>query len=493
MTQNYKSLVEEYRKVILYNHAMSILGWDQAVMMPSGGANARAEGLAFLSTQAHTQTVSDATYEVLQKAQDEKQNLTPEHQDNLDLMHYKIEKARLIPDRLVDEISRTSSQCEVIWYDARHTGDFTSVAPLVEKMVKLKQEQADILSPHLGCGRYEALMDGYDRGRRTADVDLVFSGLKKELPDILEQAVAKQGRQTLETQTMSIENQKKFGSAISENLGFDFKGGRLDVSAHPFSGGIPDDVRMTSRYEEEDFFTGLLAVVHEAGHGMYDQNMPRDWRYLAIGQSFNMGMTGHESMSLFIEQQIALRPAFLKYLAKLAKDTTDISVDYTAMLARAHHVSRSFIRVYADEVTYPIHIILRYEIERDLIDGKLNIKDVPEIWNTKMKDYLGITPENNAMGCMQDIHWYQGAFGYFPCYSLGAMTASQYYRSMTREMPSIDENIVSGDFAPIQNWLKTNIYKAGSRITADALLNEVTGEALNPKYHLDHLKSRYTT
>lgn len=491
MGQSYQKLVEHYREIIFYDHASAMLGWDSAVMMPTGGANARADLLSFLGGEAHKKTTSDEIYDFLNKAADEQDTLDRLHLANFNIIKDKIERARLVPKDLVKEVSKLSSQCEFIWRDARKNNDFSATVESLEALLKRKKEVADIFADYLGCDRYDAMLDGFDPGRRSVDIDKVFKPLAENLPHILDNVLSRQSAERPILNPKAVDLQKKLGKDIAKDLGFDFTAGRLDVSAHPFSGGIADDVRMTARYYEADYWSGIGAVIHETGHGMYDSGMPKDWRYMAVGQSFNMGMTGHESMSLFMERHIGLHPAFFDYFVNKAFQVTGQNHDKTALQQRAYHVSRSLIRVDADEVTYPLHIILRYEIEKALMADTLEVSDMPDMWNEKMKDLLGIVPENDALGCMQDIHWFSGWFGYFPCYTLGAIAASQFYSKMEQDCPNIADDIQRGDFSRIQSWLSDHIYQKGCQQRIDDLLIDVTDGGLSAEYYLQHIQNRY--
>ena len=491
MAQNYEKLVDVYRDVILFGHASDILHWDRAVIMPEGGANARAEVMAFLDGKVHDYLISDRVFDALQSALSEAASLKPHELANLELMKRHIEKSRMMPNDLVAAISRTASHCEHKWRRAKGDNDFASVLPLLTELINLKQQLGDVYSEYLNCDRYDALIDQYDPGRRVAHIDDIFIPLSEELPQILENVLESQTTDIIDLPNLPIETQQKLALEIAGDLGFDFTAGRLDVSAHPFSGGIADDVRMTSRYEEDDYWSGMTAVIHETGHGLYDSRMAREWRYLAIGNSFNMGMSGHESMSLFMEKQVGHHPAFFDYFAKKLKSVTDLEITPHLLRDKALHIKRSHIRVDADEVTYPLHIILRYELEKQIIAGDLPAADIPDAWRDMSKTLLGIAPETDTQGCLQDIHWYCGDFGYFPCYTMGAIIGAQFFSVANDQIESLDEQIRAGNFSPITEWLEKNVYSKGCAYKMDDILKQVSGSTIDPRHYLTHLKSRY--
>jgi len=323
----------------------------------------------------------------------------------------------------------------------------------------------------------------------------VFSELKRELPSILEQATEKQQAEPAPVQpTESIAKEKQIALARSLMviLGFDFDRGRLDQTAHPFTVSVPDDSRIASRYNESNALGGIIAIIHETGHSRYETGLRKAWRYKPVGRSMGMGV--HESQSLFCEMQLGRSKAFINAIAPIVKEHLgeDPAFDAENMHRFFTHVSPGLVRVSADEVTYPLHVILRYEIERDLILGKAHVKDIPERWDTSMKDYLGLdTTGNFTDGPMQDVHWATGLFGYFPSYTLGAMNAAQLYHAMVQEIPDAQELVEKLEFSPIFDWLSRNIWQNGRFYDYDQLMVEATGETLRSGYFLDHIRMRY--
>ncbi len=329
-------------------------------------------------------------------------------------------------------------------------------------------------------------------GLTAAEIDRLFAPLAAFVPDCLERVLARQMPPLPLAGRFPAAGQKALGQRLMAALGFDFDHGRLDESAHPFCGGVPDDVRMTARYDESDAASGLMAVLHETGHALYNSGLPKAWRGQPVGRSRSLAV--HESQSLLIEMQVCRSRAFQGFLAPLLAaafggDREALAPDN--LYRRALRVERSLIRVDADEVTYPLHIILRYRLEMALLAGDLPLADLPGAWNEGMRDLLGITPATDREGCLQDVHWPGGAFGYFPCYTLGAMMAAQLSEALRAALPELDSQIASGDFRPLLAWLRTNVHEQGSLLDTRTLLTRATGRPLEPQPFLAHLEARY--
>jgi carboxypeptidase Taq len=337
-------------------------------------------------------------------------------------------------------------------------------------------------------------MDKFEPGTRSADIERIFGAVKTWLPDLVQRVRAQQANEAVlqASGPFPIAQQRALGLEVMALLGFDFEGGRLDVSTHPFCGGVAEDVRITTRYFEEDFVRSLMGVIHETGHARYEQNLPRDTLPLPVGRARSMGI--HESQSLSFEMQLGRSAAFVQSLAPLVNKHMGAQPAFAPdNLARLlTRVQPGFIRVDADELTYPAHIILRFEIERALIDGAIEAEDIPALWDEKMQTSLGLdTRGNYRNGCLQDIHWPSGSFGYFPSYTLGAMYAAQYFASMRAQHPDLDARIAEGDLSPVFDWLRTHIWSQASLWPTDELVQRATGEALNPAHFRAHLERRY--
>ncbi len=492
--KSYLKLAEKFETTSNIYKAMSILGWDNSVMMPKGSAEDRAKQQATLGAIAHQMIVSSEVKEMLAAAQSETKDLDEWQKANLKLMHNEWVHNNAVPEKLLTEMTMASSECEMRWRTAKADNDFKTFAMFLKKVLKLSREIADLKAKALGLSRYDALLDQYDEGRRSADIDKIFADLKTFLPSFIEQVMAKQSKQKQPVKPSGhypIEKQKEISIELMKIIGFDFDKGRLDVSSHPFSGGTPDDVRITTRYNEKDYTDSLMSVFHETGHAMYSFGQPLKYRGQPVGNS--LGMSIHESQSLLIEMQVARSREFLSFLEKYTKKYFGDSFENSAenLYAYYNHVEPSLIRVGADEVTYPLHVILRYDIEKKLVEGEMEVDDIPGEWNKKMKEYLGITPPTDREGCMQDIHWSDGSFGYFPTYTLGAMTAAQFYAQAKKDYPNIPQEISNGNFNSLMSWLREKVHSQGCLYTADELTKNITGQPLNAEIFKNYLKGKY--
>jgi carboxypeptidase Taq len=399
------------------------------------------------------------------------------------------------PDTLVEDESRACSECEAVWRNARAQNDFPAVLPLLERVLRLEREIAAIKAGHLGSSPYEALLDQYEPGGSVATIDRLFDELSRFLPDLLEAVLTRQAAfpsPPAPSGPFPVELQRRVGMQLMEHIGFDFTGGRLDVSAHPFCGGTPDDVRITTRYDEDDFARALMGVLHETGHALYQRGLPAEWRLQPVGRA--RGMAVHESQSLLLEMQVCRSPAFLTFAAPILRGA--FAGDGPGWGAEALHrrqirVQRSLIRVDADEVTYPAHVILRYRLERAMIAGDLAPADLPGAWAEGLRQLLGITPTNDREGCLQDIHWYDGVWGYFPTYTLGALIAAQLFEAAREAIPDVLEAIAQGEFAALLGWLRERVHSKGSLLSTAELVESATGRPLGTASFERHLHDRY--
>jgi carboxypeptidase Taq len=383
-----------------------------------------------------------------------------------------------------------------MWRKLRPANDWQGFVPYFAENVNLAREEAALRAAAQGMKPYDALLDVYEPGLTEVDVDGWFAPLETALPALIEQAEAKSrsARAQAPQGPFPIPAQQRIGRTAMETLCFDFSRGRLDTAVHPFCGGAPGDVRITTRYREADFQESLLGVIHESGHAQYEQNLPVAWRHQPVGSS--VGMAVHESQSLFFEMQVGRSAEFLQFFTPfLAQafphvDGAVWAVDNVVPLYQS--VKRDFIRVNADEVTYPAHILVRYHIEKDLLSGALVPADLPARWNDEMTKWLGLqTLGNDTDGCMQDVHWPSGAIGYFPTYTLGAMIAAQLAEAFKREHADWSAQWRRGEFADVRNWLNAKIWSRGSRLQMKELVAEASGRALDPGAYLGHLRARY--
>lgn len=491
----YQALESRFAKIADLDNALGILDWDQETMMPDGAGSARAQTLATLAVIRHELITDPALADLL----DEAGTLTLDDWQaaNVREMRRGWQHEAALPADLVEASTKASSRCVQAWRDARANDDFAGLLPLLSEVLRLQRETSVVKGEALGLSPYDALLDSYEPDGRSADIDKQFDQLAGFLPDFIGQALDKQASRPAPaplTGRFAVNAQRELGQHLMGVLGFDFERGRLDVSTHPFCGGADDDVRITTRYDEGDFTSSLMGVMHETGHALYEQGLPASWARQPVGRS--RGMSLHESQSLLVEMQACRSRPFLTFVAPLARARFGIAADQPAWqpenLYRLYtKVERGFIRVDADEVTYPTHVILRYRLEKALLAGDLVLADLPGAWNDGMEELLGIRPENDRLGCLQDIHWPGGSFGYFPTYTLGAMAAAQLFRAAVDSVPNIPDSIAKGDFAPLLGWLRTNVHEQGSLHSSNELLEKATGRPLDAAIFEQHLKSRY--
>jgi carboxypeptidase Taq len=492
----YKRLIDRFARMATVGEAMSMLGWDEAAVMPDGGAAARADQLATLSGIAHGMLVEPAVADDLDAA-DANPPAMPADRRNLALMRRDHTQATALPGDLVEALTRQSSTCEKIWRAARAASDFTMAAAPLGDLLVLTREKAAALSAVSGLAPYDALIDTYQPGITAAEITPVFARYEAFLRNALPQVEALQARH--ETRLpgdapFDVTAQEALCRQLSARAGLDFTGARLDRSLHPFCGGTPTDIRITTRYDEADFAAALMGVLHETGHALYEAGLPRAHARQPVGAA--AGMAAHESQSLIIEMQAARSDAYLGFLGPVlgnAFGQDQENFTPSRLAARLRHVERSFIRVEADEMTYPAHVILRYRLEAAMIAGDLAVTDLPGAWADQLHDLLGITPPDDARGCLQDIHWYCGLFGYFPSYTLGAMAAAQLMAAARLAVPTIDTDLAQGDFAQLLGWLRTNVHHHGANFGFNDLLAQATGKPLDPTDFETHLTERYLT
>lgn len=491
----YDALEARFRRIAILDQAEGMLHWDYAAIMPTGGAAARADQLAELGAISHSILSASDTGELIAKAIDETPNLDEWQAANLAEISKKYRRADALTEDFVTRMALAKSACEQAWRDARAKSDFSIAEPTLSVLIELVKEEASRIGDALELDPLDALMDAYEPGLRQADVDPVFGELEPFLTDFLGQVLERQEAAPeilVPEGPFPIDTQRELGHRFMETLGFDFTRGRLDVSHHPFCGGIPDDVRITTRYDEADFTSALMGVIHETGHALYEQGLPQDWRLQPVGGA--LGMSMHESQSLLMEMQVCRSPAFLEFAIPIIRDAFNGSGpawDTENLIRLYHQVSRSFIRVDADEVTYPLHVIVRYKLEKMIITDGLATNDIPAAWNVMFEELVGIKVTDDAHGCLQDIHWYDGGFGYFPTYTLGAMTAAQIYQAANTALSGLQSQIRAGDFKPLLHWLRENVHSFGRRHATSELLTHATGRPLETAPFLDHLTTRY--
>ena len=491
----YLDLERRFGRLSALGGATGILGWDSQTTMPDGAAASRADQLATLRGLAHEILTAPRTADDLAAAEADGADLDAWQRANLREMRRAHDHAASVPGDLVEAASRAVSRSEMTWRAARRDSDFALLLPELSEVLRLQREIGQAKGAALGLSVYDALLDTYDPGLRQDTIDPLFSDLRTWLPDLVARARERQAAEPAPLPVAGpfpIEAQRRLGVALMAAVGFDFRRGRLDISLHPFCGGATDDVRITTRYDEADFGRAMLGVLHETGHALYEQGRPAAWRHQPVGEA--RGMSLHESQSLIVEMQACRSAAFFTYLAPLLRETfgTAGPAWEADNLHRLHtRVAPGFIRVDADEATYPAHILLRYELETALIAGDLPLADLPEAFNAGMKALLGLDVPNDRLGCLQDIHWPSGAWGYFPTYTLGAMAAAQLFQSASVAEPDLVPGLERGDFGPLRGWLRRHVHEQGSLHGTDALLKAATGSSLRTEAFRTHLEARY--
>ncbi len=491
----YADLERRFARMAAIGNAMGILDWDQRTMMPDGALDGRAEQTATLAVIAHEMLTDPRVADLIAEAEADPA-LTPVQRANLREMRREHVQAVAVPADLVEALSKAASRCEMAWRGARPNSDFAALLPSLSELLALSRRSAEATGEALGLDPYDALLDAHDPGSRAARIDALFDELAGFLPDLIGRALDRQAAEPVPVRPAGpfpVEAQRALGERLMRQVGFDFARGRLDVSLHPFCGGADDDVRLTTRYDEADFTSALMGVLHETGHALYELGRPRDLRGQPAGRA--LGMAAHESQSLVVEMQACRSPEFIGWLAPIARDAFGGEGDAwaPANLRRLYtRVERGFIRVDADEVTYPAHVILRYRLERAMIGGDLAPADLPGAWSDGMRALLGVVPPDDRRGCLQDIHWPSGAFGYFPSYTLGAMAAAQLFDAACAADPDVRPALARGDFGPLVGWLGTHVHAKGSVPgSLDALLEEATGRPLDASMFRRHLERRY--
>lgn len=494
----YERLQGHFRRVGQLDEVQAIVEWDQAVNMPAGAGQSRAESMANLASLRHELLTQAWLPDVIEKALEEP-DLGFWELANVTEMQRACRRARAVPNQLVEESAKADKTSEQAWRRYRAENNFADFAPFLERVVELKREVAQALADALGCSPYDALLDTYEPGASAERIDATFAELKAFLPEFTDQVIEYQ-RASPAHQPQGpfvVEQQRQLADRMMRATGFEMTSGRLDVSHHPFCGGVPRDVRITTRYDEADFTSSLMGVLHEAGHGKYEQGLPHHWEHQPVGVA--RGMLIHESQSLLQEMQVCRSQPFLKFAVSHFREAFEeqaAAQPEAFTLENLHRlytrVERSLIRVDADEVTYPAHVILRYELERDMLRGSLAVKELPDAWDAQMQSLLSLsTSGNDRDGCLQDVHWPCGAFGYFPLYTLGAVAAAQLFERASQELSNLSEQIARGEFDELNSWLGEKVWSRASSVSTEQLLVDATQRPLDPACFIRHLKRRY--
>ncbi len=490
----YKQLEQEWQRLHAFSGALSLLRWDAAVMMPRGSADVRGEQLAAIETEHHALLTSPRVSRLLERAQAGTAGLDEWQKANLREMARQRDHAIATPVSLITRLARATSLAEVRWAEAREKQDFAIFAPHLEEVLKLVRDRAALLGQALGLAPYDALVDGFTPGLRSAEIDTVFRTLSRRLPALIREVIERQaGQPPLPLSgRFAPGKQRALIAEVMKAFGFPFDRGRLDESDHPFTEGVAGDIRITTKLDGADPFKGLLAALHETGHALYDLGVPREWRTQPVGKE--RGIALEESQALLIEMIVCRSRPFLSWLKPLLEKHFAVSGpawEPENLYRVLTQVRRSAIRVDADELTYPMHVVLRHDIERDLLEGRLAVRELPEAWNKGMADRLEVKPANAAEGCLQDIHWAHGSFGYFPSYAIGAVIAAQLFEGLRVATPDLDAHLARGEFGIVTRWLAEHVHAEGARLTPPELVKQATGKPLTAASSLRYLESKY--
>lgn len=477
--------------------AASVLHWDQETYMPSGGGAYRADVLAYLSLLQHQMATGQKLRDELSRQINYKTGeiinitLSDEEKRLVELVAKDVKKQMALPDDFVEEMSKHSSATQQAWIKTKKDNDYKAYAPYLEKMIKMKKQEAEYLG--YKDQPYDALLDQFEPGMTTETVKTLFDGLKERLLPLVKKInKAKQIDDSVLKQSFDTDEQWKFGMKIAKAIGLDMDRARQDVSAHPFTIGFhPDDVRITTRLKDTMLLSGLFSTIHESGHAIYEQGLNKEHYGDPLGQAVSFGI--HESQSRLWENQIGRSREFWTYALPVLKEhysqLKDVTLDDWYHMVNV--VKPSLIRIESDEVYYSLHIMLRFDIESEIINGDIDVMDIPALWNKKMKEYFGITPKNDAEGVMQDVHWSFGGFGYFPSYAMGNLYGSQILEQAEKEIPDMWENFEKGEFLPLKKWLNEKVHKHGRYYDPEKLIEVISGKPLSADPFMSYLEKKY--
>ncbi|MEX2581090.1 MAG: carboxypeptidase M32 [Verrucomicrobiales bacterium] len=485
----YENLVELGRELQLVGDAQALLSWDQEVLLPPKGVAYRAEQMSWFSGWIHERYTEPKVGDWIGAAEAEAETLL--ERANLREWRHRYERATRLPKRLVEDFAETQVRAKAVWGEAREKDDFSLFAPALEKLVGLCRQQAELweYEEH----PYDALLDKFERGASTRQLTETLGALRTRLIPVVEAATS---REPVDEGCFRghypIEKQAAFNREVAESIGFDFEAGRIDTAVHPFCSGMaPRDTRLTTRYDEADFRSSLFGVLHEAGHGLYEQGLIEEHRGQPIGNAVSLGI--HESQSRLWENHVGRSRAFWeKWLPRAVDYFPHLSMlSAERVYQGVNQAKPSYIRVEADEVTYDLHVLLRFELEKAIFSDELEIGEIPGEWNRRFEDYFGLPVKSDTVGCLQDIHWSMGIFGYFPTYSLGNINAAHLARTAFEQDPSIPVEMEKADYSGLLRWMRENIHEKGSVFLPDDLMLEAAGGPADSRALIEHLTERY--
>jgi carboxypeptidase Taq len=493
----YESLLQRSKEIALYNSAASVLSWDQETYMPPKAGAYRAEQLGQFAGLTHRLGTASEVGDWIKACEDKLPPCADEEETSLRAANVRewrrdYDRATKLPARLVEDLAKTTSLARDAWAKARSESDFSAFSPWLEKILSLVREQAEGWG-YTTCA-YDALLEGYEPGARAADLTPVFADLQKQLTPLLPQLqkiTAAVDPSRLDG-NYSIIAQQTLNQKVAEAMGFDFEAGRIDTTTHPFCTEMgPKDCRLTTRYNEKDFTSSLFGVMHEAGHGLYTQGLLPEQFGTPMGTYLSLGI--HESQSRLWENQVGRSLAFWQqWYPRVQKQFPDLAaLSLEEFWIIVNRVKSTLIRVEADEATYNLHIILRFEIEQRLVSGDLAVSDLPKAWNTRFEELFQIPVPDDAHGCLQDIHWSIGAIGYFPTYTLGTLNAAQLFHAASQQVPGLESDLQSAKYGRLLGWLQEKIHRHGRRYSPNELMERATGETTKASYFMDYLKAKY--
>lgn len=490
--KNYLAVENIFFEYVALEKVLDHLLWDTSVVMPLKGISERALQLSIVKSHANKLIKNPKVQKLLMLSEDE--DIDDWQRANLNIIKQIYNQAIAVDDELQNQLTIATANSENAWREAKLTNNFLLFRPHLTKVLRLTREMAKSQADKMGMLPYDCMLNIHDPKSNAAGIDKIFKFIEPEIKKLLPLAITKQNSFKYDKAmlaSITIKEQKKLIKEVVSYLGFDLEKGRCDESVHPFARGTRDDARITTCYNKNDFLKPLLSAIHEAGHAVYLQNTPQKWQNQPLG--FFRNMTLQESQALFFEYCIGSSYEFLKHITPIIKKHSSHPIDVDTLYKHVNFVEKGFIRRYADELTYPLHIIHRFRVEKKLIEGELEVKDLPDAWNKEFESIFGIKPINDSEGCLQDIHWSLGSFGYFPTYCLGAIIATQLLKKIELENVNNTRFIGPDKYKIITKWLNTNIHEYGAYYSTNELLQNTCNESLNPKYYIEYLKNKFVS
>jgi carboxypeptidase Taq len=494
MNEKLQQLKELLAEVMDLGYAAAVLGWDQQTYMPAGGAEERGYQLSTLARLMHQRITSDEAGRLLEHLMASVDDLDPASDDACLIRHahHEVQKRTRVPVRLVGEVAQVTTTAHEAWVHARQENRFELFQPHLERIVALRREYADCFQPYEHI--YDPLLDDFERGMKTAEVQAIFGALRPQQVALI-QAISQ--RPQVEDAFLRLnypeQGQWDYGVDVITRFGYDWSRGRQDRAAHPFTTNFGiDDVRITTRFDQNRMATALFGTMHEAGHAMYEQGVDPALRRTPLAGGASLAL--HESQSRMWENLVGRSLPFWKFFYPRLRESFPAqlgNVDLMTFYRGVNKVEPSLIRVEADEATYNLHIMLRLELEIALMEGSLAVKDLPEAWNGRMRDYLGQTPPTDALGVLQDVHWSGGMIGYFPTYALGNLVSAQLWECIRQDLPDLDAQIERGEFAALLDWLRVKVHRHGAKFEPQMLVEQITGSKIDPQPYVRYLQAKF--